>query len=368
MKSLILFTILAATTIRATAQMDVPPNGGNIKATVSEEVGITAITIHYSRPGVKGREGKIWGGLVPYGFNSPNFIAQKPGSPWRAGANEATTISFEHDVKVEGKDLKAGTYALFMAVEPDSTLLIFSRQKEAWGSFFYRPEDDVLRVRVASVALDKPVERLKYEFIEHKEKSCTIAMLWEKRSVPFTVEVDVENIVLARVREQMISGKGFASGNLVHASWYFLQQNSHLEEVLGWTQRAVSGQPYGQTQFENYRTLATAYEKLSRRSQADSVMNLALAMANTNQYISYGRSLLAQKRPDRALEVMLAAQAKFGDTYAVNNGLSYAWSAKGDYAKALEHATKALSQAATPQAKTMVSVNIDKLKTGKDIN
>lgn len=368
MKPLVLFIILAATALNAAAQMDVPPNGGNIKATVSEEVGITAITIMYSRPAVKGREGKIWGALVPYGFKSPNFAAQKPVSPWRAGANEATVISFEHDVKVEGADLKAGTYALFMAVDPDSALLIFSQQKEAWGSFFYRPEDDVLRVKVASAALDKSVERLKYEFIEHQEKSCVIALQWEKRSVPFRVDVDVDNIVLARVREQMISGKGFASGNLVHASWYFLGKNAHLEEVLGWAQRAVTGQPYGQTQFENYRTLALAYEKLARLREADSVMNLALVMAGSNQYISYGRSLLAQKRADRALEVMQTAQAKFGDTYAISNGLSYAWSAKGDYARALEYARKALEQAATTQTKTMITANIDKLKTGKDIN
>jgi hypothetical protein len=368
MKPLVPFLITAFTAATSNAQMDVPPNGGNIKASITEEVGITAITINYSRPGVKGREGKIWGTLVPYGFNSPSLISQKANSPWRAGANEATTISFEHDVKVEGEDIKAGTYALFMAAEPDSALLIFSRQKEAWGSFFYRPEDDVLRVKVKSTPLDKPVERLKYEFVDHKEKSCTVALQWEKRSIPFKIEVDVDNIVLARVREQMISGKGFASGNLLHASWYFLTKNSNLEEVLGWAQRAITGFPYGQSQFENYRTLATAYEKLSRPSQADSVMNEALEIANANQYISYGRAQLAQKRTDRALEVMQAAQAKFGDTYVVNNALSYAWSAKGDYARALEHATKARSQAATPQAKATVSVNIDKLKTGKDIN
>lgn len=368
MKPLFLFLILSAAILEATAQMDIPPNGGNIKATVTEEVGITAITITYSRPAVKGREGKIWGALVPYGFNSPNFAASKPVSPWRAGANEATVISFEHDVKVEGADLKAGTYALFMAVEPDSTLLIFSRQKEAWGSFFYRPEDDVLRVKVASFALDKPVERLKYEFIEHKEKSCVIALQWEKRSVPFRVDVDVDNIVLARVREQMISGKGFASGNLVHASWYFLGKNANLEEVLGWAQRAVNGQPYGQTQFENYRTLAMAYDKLGRQLQADSVMNEALTMATANQYMSYGRSLLAQKRVDRALEVLQGARAKFGDTYAVHNSLSYAWSAKGDYGKALDHAQKALSQTSSPQVQATLRSNIDKLKSGKDIN
>lgn len=368
MKPLILFITTTVLATAATAQMDVPPDGGNIKASVTEDVGITSISINYSRPGVKGREGKIWGTLVPYGFHSPNLISQTPTSPWRAGANEATVISFEHDVKVEGRDLKAGAYALFMAVEPDSVLLIFSKQKEAWGSFFYRPEDDVLRVKVASVALDKPVERLKYEFIGHQEKSCVIAMQWEKLSVPFTVEVDVDNIVLARVREQLISGKGFASGNLVHAARYFLAKNTHLEEVLGWAQRAVTGQPYGQTQYENYRTLAMAYEKLSRLPQADSVMNVALAGASSTQYISYGRSLLTQKRPARALEVMLGARDRYGDTYAVNNALSYAYSANGNYAKALEYAAKALAQASSPQARNGVSTNIDKLKAGKDIN
>ena len=77
-----------------------------------------------------------------------SFITNKMSSPWRAGANEATVISFEHDVKVEGRELKAGSYALFMAVGTDSVMLIFSKQTEAWGSFYYKPEDDMLRVTV----------------------------------------------------------------------------------------------------------------------------------------------------------------------------------------------------------------------------
>ncbi len=368
MKHTILSIAFTLTAIGAMAQMDIPAVGFNPRASISEEVGITSISIKYSRPGVKGREGKIWGNLVTNGFTSFNFITNNMTSPWRAGANEATVISFEHDVKIEGRDLKAGSYALFMAMGTDSVALIFSKQAHAWGSFYYKEEDDVLRVKIKPVALDKTVEWLKYEFIEHKEKSCVIAMQWEKLSVPFKVEVDVYPIVLARFREELTSAKGFASANLLQASMYCFDNNINLEEALSWAKRSVTGQPFAQSGFEVYKNLANGFEKTNRLSLADSVMNEGLAIANINQYISYGRKLITQMRKERALDIMLAAKAKFGDVYAVNNGLSYAYSAKSDYAKALEYANKALFQAPAPQLKTSINANIEKLKAGKDIN
>jgi hypothetical protein len=163
MRKLFIVLVLTASTNSIYAQMDIPPSGNNPRAMVSEEVGITSITIKYSRPDVNKREGKVYGdgNLVPYGFSTNSFITNKNTAPWRAGANEATTISFEHDVKVEGKDIKAGTYALFMAMGADNVTLIFSKQTEAWGSFYYKEEDDVLRVNVKPVTLEKSVEYLK---------------------------------------------------------------------------------------------------------------------------------------------------------------------------------------------------------------
>ncbi len=349
------------------AQLDIPPVGFNPRATVTEEVGITNITIKYGRPGVKGREGNIWGKLVNYGFGSFNFISNNMSSPWRAGANEATTISFEHDVKVEGEWIKAGTYALFMAIGKDSIMLIFSKQTGAWGSFYYKQADDVLRVSVKPALLQDPVEWLKYEFIAHTEKSCTIAMQWEKLSVPFTIDVDVENIVLAGIRSEMTGPKSFITANLIQASSYCFEKNINEEEALAWAQRAVTGKPFGQTAYHAYANLAEGYIRLNRLQQADSVMNEALLIANSNEYIGYGRELLAQKRNDRALQVMRGAQKKFGDLYIVNNGLSYAYSANGDYNKALEFAQKALLQA-SPQSKPVIAGNIEKLKKGININ
>jgi hypothetical protein len=368
MRQFILFFSTFLFALAATAQMDLTGNGFNPRASISEEVGITSITIKYSRPGVKGRDGKIWGRVVANGFSNYNFTSNTISSPWKAGANEVTVISFEHDVKVEGADLKAGTYALFMAMDPDSVTIIFSSQTDAWGSFYYREVDDVLRVKVKPVVLDKTVEWLKYEFIHHEEQSCVIAMQWEKLSVPFKVDVDVHPIVLERLREQMTSVKGFLSANLIHAAMYCYENNINLEEALGWAERAVTGQPYGQTGFDAYQFLATGYEKLNRQHQADSVMDEGLAIANLNQYISYGRALISQKRFDRSVGILLAAKEKFGDRYMVNNELSYAFSGKEEFSRALEHADHALAQAPGEKAKNRIKENIKKLKEGKDIN
>ncbi len=369
MKIIKLFCVATLITNVSFAQMDVPPSGGNPRAMISEEVGITSITIKYGRPDVNKREGKIYGdgNLVPYGFNTNSFITNKNTAPWRAGANENTTITFEHDVKVEGKDLKAGTYGLHMALSADKATLIFSTQSEAWGSFYYDEKYDALRVDVKPAALDKSVEWLKYEFIEHKEKHCVIAMQWENLSIPFKVEVDVDNIVLARLREQVTSVKGFNSTNMLQASSFCFNKNINLEEALGWAQRAVTGFQ-GQKSYVSLRNLATGYEKLNRLTQADSVMNEALTMATVNQYVGYGRALITQKRNDKAVEIIMAGKTKFGDVFAVNNGLMFVYSAKGDFKSAIKHAEKALPQAPNDAAKKTLEGQIAKLKEGKDIN
>ena len=369
MKKLQLLLMLTICTVTAFAQLDLPASGNNTRAMISEEVGITSITIKYSRPDVNKREGKIWGdgNLVTYGFSTQNFITNANTSPWRAGANENTIITFEHDVKIEGQPLKAGTYGLFMAMGADNVTVIFSNQSDAWGSFYYDEKYDALRVNVKPAALDKSVEWLKYEFIEQKEKSCTIAMQWEKVSVPFKVDVDVDNIVLARIREELTSRKGFVPALLLTAAQYCFNKNINLEEALLWSKRAIDGQG-GQKTYITLRNLATAYEKLKRIPEADSTMNEALLIATANQYTAYGRNLIAQKRTDKALEVFTASQKRYADGFGVNNGLMYGWSAKGDYKKAMVFAEKAMAQAPNEAAKKQLEDFINKLKENKDIN
>ena len=129
-------------------------------------IGLTDISINYSSPSVKrdgqDRTGNIWGGPAWYGYleNGDSKL------PWRAGANENTTISFSEDVKIQGKDLKAGKYGLQMAVfETGKVTVIFSNNSNLWGSMGYSPEEDALRVETRME--DSPFSNLlTYSFVE----------------------------------------------------------------------------------------------------------------------------------------------------------------------------------------------------------
>ena len=146
------------------SELSLPPNGGNQKAEVSQWIGPVKVTITYHSPNVHGgggkdRRGHIWGELLHYGFFDEGF-GPTHAAPWRAGANENTTISFSHDVKIDGKDLRAGTYALFLDLEPSGPWnWIFSTQATGWGKLSVQhPANDALRV--ATTPGNSPVHRV----------------------------------------------------------------------------------------------------------------------------------------------------------------------------------------------------------------
>ena len=188
------------------SQLTTTPSGGNKKAIVGERIGLTDVTIHYDRPAVKGRDGKIWGELVPVGFTNLGFGSAKT-SPWRAGANENTTITFSTDVKVENNDLPAGTYGIFMAYDPHETTVIFSKNSTSWGSYYYDEKEDALRIKVKPVKTNEAVEWLKYEFTNQNDSSATIHLVWEKLSIPFRIMTDVTKHQLASFRKELRSDK-----------------------------------------------------------------------------------------------------------------------------------------------------------------
>ncbi|MGB8959236.1 MAG: DUF2911 domain-containing protein [Candidatus Aminicenantales bacterium] len=159
----------------------------SLKAAVMQRLGAdTDITITYSRPGVKGR--KIWGSLVPYGLAPGNQYSKNQPFPWRAGANENTTIEFNKDILIEGKPLAAGKYGLHMIPSEKEWTIIFSKTNSAWGSFSYKPEEDALRLTVTPVAA--PFEEwLTYGFEDLAGSSATAFLRWEQLKVPFKISL-----------------------------------------------------------------------------------------------------------------------------------------------------------------------------------
>jgi hypothetical protein len=364
---LILLVTFLLGNVAAHAQLDLPPVAGNPRATVSEEVGITSITIAYARPDVNKREGKIWGTLIPAGFTNFSFLTNAPTAPWRAGANDNTTVTFEHDVKVDGKDIKAGKYGFHVAYNPDSSILIFNRVNNAWGSFYYEEKDDVLRVKVKPQVLDKSVEWLKYEFSNHTANSCTVSLMWDNLALPFKVTVNTEDIVIATIRDQLKGNMGFNPQIVLQAAQYCFNVNKNLEDAYGWSKRAISGFG-GQKTFPTMSNLVTACVKTNRLKEADSLMTEVVLLGNAQQLAGLGRSLITMKQADRALKLMLDNQKKNGDNFNTLGGLMRAYSAKGDFAKAIEFADKAIAQAPNEQQKKATEELKAKLKENKDIN
>jgi hypothetical protein len=360
-------TILATICYHTHAQLTTAPSGGNKKAVSGERVGITDITIHYDRPGVKGREGQIWGKLVPAGYVDQGFGTSKA-APWRAGANENTTIEFSNDVKVEGQELPAGIYGFFVAYDPNECTLIFSKNSSSWGSFFYNDKEDALRVKVKPVAADKSVEWLKYEFTGETENAVTIALTWEKLIIPFKVEVDYINNQLASFRRELRSDKGFTWNAWQQAAQFCVTHKINLDEGLAWATESLNDRTVGDKNFQTLSTKAQLLVLLDRPAEADSAMKAALPLGKMAEIHAYGRQLIQQKRNKEALDAFQLNYSKNPNVFTTNMGMARGYSANGNYKKALEYAQKALAQTPDSGNKVNVEKAIKTLQEGKDFN
>jgi hypothetical protein len=349
------------------AQLTGVPDGGNKKASVSEQIGITGVTINYNRPAVKKRDGHIWGELIPVGYVDQGFGTSKA-APWRAGANESTSIEFSTDVKIEGQPLAAGKYGFFVAYDPNECTLIFSKNSTQWGSFFYNPEEDVLKVKVKPMATDRSVDRLKYEFTNQTPSGAEIDLEWEKLVIPFKIEVDLVNTQLALFRKELRTDKGFLWESWDQAASFCAQNKTNLDEALTWTDQAVGPFFGGSQSFQAWSTKATVLDSLGRGAEATAVMKKALPYGSVTDLYGYGRTLTSQKHGKEAFEVFKINYDKHPDDYFGVIGLARGYSAVGDYKKALSYAQKAQPLASTPPRKNAVEKAIKTLQEGKDIN
>lgn len=166
----------------ASAQREKTKPDASPSASVSQIIGIDShITIDYHRPGVKGREGKIYGtNIVPYGGDP---------TPWRAGANETTVIEFQHDVKIEGQPLPAGKYGFHIVPSESEWILVFNKTWKAQGSYGYKQENDALRVTVKPQDAAHQ-EWLIYTFEDLSAESVVVQLRWESKMMRFKVELD----------------------------------------------------------------------------------------------------------------------------------------------------------------------------------
>src|SRR5438105_1972284 len=318
------------------------------RASVTQRIGLTDITITYHRPAVGGRE--IWGKTVPYG------------KVWRAGANENTTITFTDDVSLEGKPLPAGSYGLHAIPDKDQWTIIFSKNSTSWGSFTYDEKEDALRVTVKPKAADMH-NALTYDFDQLQKDSAVVELEWEKIAVPFKVSVDVHDVVQASLKKQLRNLSQYTWMSWDEAANYFLTEKIAPDEALIYVNKSIENED----RYDNELTKSKVLTALNRKDEAATARKKALDMATPLQIHFFARGLQGEKRNEEAFAIFRENAKKHPDQWFVHSGLARMYCSQGKFDDAAKEMKLALAGAPDNQ-KSYVDGLVKRLEAKQDIN
>ena len=312
------------------------PRPASPAAKVSQTIGISSVTINYSRPSVKKRE--IWGSLVPYGWNVQSFGGQKE-APWRAGANENTIIELSHDATIEGKAVPAGTYGLFFVINKDNTgEVVLSKENQSWGSFWYDPAKDQLRAPI-KIRDNAHTEMLTYDFINFDKNSAELVLNWEKKQFPVSIKFAVDDLVVANAAQELKGPTGFNWQGYASAANYTLQNKVSMDQGLVWIDQAIAQEK----RFGTMIVKAGLLKETGKAEESEKIRKEALTVAKEAELNNYGYQLLGQNDFDKAIEVFKIATEKFPKSPNAWDSLGEGYALKGDNKNAVASFKKSLS-------------------------
>ncbi len=324
----ILLALFCSTTAMAQFHTLSLPKGSNY-VYEKQVLGVTEITVEYHSPRVRERD--VW--------NDAHIVPQNGDPiPWRVGANMNTTISFSTDVEVEGQPLPAGKYGLHMIPKGGEFEVLFAHNNNLWGSYYLDQEKDVaLRVSVTSEPCPFS-EKLDFEFIHESGSSMIMGIEWAEKRIPFTVNVDLNETVIASLRDELrgINTYRWEAWNDA-ANWCY-DNDVNLEEALEWAQRSIDG-GYGGFAYNrnamNTLTKAKLQKKLglvdAHAETLEEMLELNFTAGQSNRLISY---FLNEGNKDMALSMAKKAQERYEEIWFVNLNLGIAYYANGDRKRA----------------------------------
>ena len=208
------------------------------KSTVMQRVGLTDITVVYSRPSAKARA--IFGTVVPFGKR------------WRTGANATTSIKFSDDVTIEGKKVPAGEYGIYTIPNKAEWLVVLNKNTKLGADVDgFKDDQDVARFSVKPYKVASKVETFTIGFTDITPATANVAMEWEMTGAKFKVTADVESKVMAQIDEKITKNATPAAGDLASAAVYYYDNNKDLKQALAWMEKANAAEP---TKFWNLNT------------------------------------------------------------------------------------------------------------------
>ena len=279
---------VAATLLTAqVAQAQITTPQPSPKATIMQRVGLTDVTITYSRPSLKGR--------TVFGAQSP---LAPTGKRWRTGANATTSIKFSDDVTIEGKKVPAGEYGLYTIPEAAEWTVVLNKSlKQGADVEGFKDDQDVARFTIKPYKLASKVETFTISFAELTPATANVDMLWDLTGAKFKVVADVDSKVQAQVDEKVIKNANPSAGDLAAAAVYYNDNNKDLKQALTWIQKANATDP----KFWNVNTEAKIRLKMKdyKGAMAAAERSKKLALASTppnNEYAKMNDELIAEAK------------------------------------------------------------------------
>jgi len=259
MKKLILLAFIGLLSFNGFAQVETPQPSPFQK--IEQKVGLTDVTLEYSRPSMKGR--KIFGDLVPYG------------NLWRTGANANTKITFSEDVVIGGKELKAGSYAIFTKPNASSWEVIFYSDSNNWGTPRNWEATKVSASLTATVfKMPIPIETFTMSFDNIKNDEVSLGILWEKSYVSIPISFKTDKHVTASIESVM---QGPSDRDYYSAAVYYLESGKDINKAKNWIEKAISLR--SQPAFWYHRQQSLIYAKAGDKKGAIKAAKKSLALA-----------------------------------------------------------------------------------------
>ncbi len=278
MKKLVLVLVAimsVCSSVELQAQLQTPAPSPMAKLT--QMVGLTEVTIEYSRPGVKGREIFAENGLVPYD------------KVWRTGANAATRFSFSEDVTLGGEALEAGEYAVLTKPGAEQwEVMLFPYESSNWGS--YVDKDPAAKFMAEPQAMDVMVESFLIDLNNLRSGSANIIMAWANTMVPIPLEVPTDEQVSAQIERVM---GGPTAGDYYAAGSYYFETGKDMDKALKWVQKANKMQP----RFWTMRTEALILAEMGKEKEAIATAQKSMEMAEkagNEDYVRMNKKSIAE--------------------------------------------------------------------------
>lgn len=277
MKKLSLFVASVAMVATSTIFAQIKAPQPSPTATLVQTVGLTDVEIVYSRPGAKGRT--IFGDLVPFG------------EIWRTGANASTKIKVSEDVKIGGKDVPAGEYALYTIPGKDEWTVILHKYLENWGAGGYDQTQDLARFTVKPTMMTEKYETFTIDFSNLTTSTGNIDLRWENTKVSFPVETATDAQVEKQIKAQLIDGP--SAGTYAAAANFYLEKGENLDKALTWMNLAIEKRPEA---FWYVHAKAKILAKQGKKKEAIEAANKSMALAKAAKddfgYIANNQKLI----------------------------------------------------------------------------